>query len=577
MSAFLSLFLLLGFTPMFGLISMVPAANPILLSCPSAIQLGFSTNLTFSLPTLLLLSAALDMTMISTALPAIAADLPETTIAANWVTSAFLLPMVASQPIFGGLSCSIGRKWSINSALVIFLVGSVVCACAKTFLVLVVGRGIQGLGGGGIHSMCEIIMSDLTTLRERGLFFGLIALVFAVAGFAAPVLGGAFSQHNWPWIFWINLPIGAAALVLLVLFLNIKVPLLTGKEKWQRLDLIGNAILFGSVTAILIAVTEGGIKYVWSDVKVWIPLVVGLLGLMLFLAIEWIPNRFSPKPVFPRDLFTNRTACIAYIQTFLHGVVFYGVIYMVPIYFQAIKDRTPLQSAIWSFPLTAPSFPLAMAAGIAISLTGKYKLLIFTGWALMAGGVGWMTHWNVATTKVEWALSQMIAGGGLGILFPITLPPIQAALPASRLEAATSAYAFTRTFGAVWGITGATTIFSTQASKNLRPYYAQLNPLGLNDFTVVAYSEYVRKLPQPLQALVKKIYADAIGYSYWLFVPLSIVGFFSTFGMKELPLPDFIKSEAKLEQKQDSVPALTGAGSAAVAAVGQAEIPSTMP
>ncbi|TKY88462.1 hypothetical protein EX895_002450 [Sporisorium graminicola] len=525
---------------------------------------------------LISLIAALDMTMISTALPAIAADLPASSIAANWVTSAFLLPMTASQPIFGGLSCSIGRKWAMNSALIIFLVGSVVCATAKTFLVLVVGRGIQGLGGGGIHSCCEIIMSDLTTLRERGLFFGMIAVVFALAGFTAPVLGGVFSEHSWPWIFWINLPLGAAALVILFLFLDIRVPLLTGREKWQKLDLVGNAVLFGSVTSILIAVTEGGVKYHWSSPRVWVPLLVGVLGMGLFCAIEWVPNRLSRKPVFPLELFSNRTSAFAYLQTFVHGLIYYGVIYMIPIYFQSIKDRTPLQSAVWTFPLNAPSFPLAMIAGAAISLTGKFKALIFIGWIFVAAGVGWMTRWDVGTSKAEWAISQMIGGAGLGILFPITLPPIQAALPASRLESATAAYAFTRTFGAVWGITAATTIFSTQAVKGLRPYYAQLNPLGLNDFTVVAYSESLRHLPQPLQHLVKGIYSKAISDSFWLFVPLAIIGFFTTFAIKELPLPDFIKSEAKLEQKEDAIPAL--AHGAETAAVGfKAEVPSTMP
>nr|BCG44413.1 putative transporter [Pseudozyma tsukubaensis] len=518
----------------------------------------------------LILSAfitALDMTMISTALPAIVAALPQSTIAANWVTSGFLLPMVASQPIFGGLSCSVGRKISFNSALIIFLVGSVVCATAKTFLVLVIGRGIQGLGGGGIHAMSEIIMSDLTTLRERGLFFGLVALVFAVAGFVAPVLGGVFSEHNWPWIFWINLPIGAASLIVLVLFLNIRVPLLTGREKWQRLDLVGNAILFGSVTSILIAITEGGIKYAWSSPRVWIPLVVGLLGMGLFLAVEWIPNRFAPKPAFPLDLFQNRTAAFSYLETFFHGVVFYGVVYMIPIYFQSIKDRTPLQSAIWSFPLTAPSCPFAILAGLSVSLTGRYKKAIFIGWILMAGGIGWMTAWNVNTGKASWAISQVIAGAGIGILFPITLPPVQASLPASRLEAATSAYTFTRTFGAVWGITGATTILSTQAAHNLRPYYPQLNPLGLNDFSIIAYAISLKDLPEPIQGVVKKVYADAIGKSFWLFVPLCIVGFLATFAIKDLPLPDYIKSEAKFEGKEDALRVIAATH----------EVPSTMP
>lgn len=500
--------------------------------------------------------AALDMTMISTALPSIVADLPVSTIAPNWITSSFLLAMTASQPIFGGLSCSLDRRASMVSALSIFLAGSVVCALSRSLLILVVGRGVQGFGGGGIHSLCEIIMSDLTTLRERGLFFGLIALVFAIAGFIAPILGGAFSQTSWPWIFWINLPIGGVALLLLANFLNIRTPPLKGRDRWQKLDLLGNGILFGSVTSILIAVTEGGIKYRWSDFRVYVPLIAGVLGFLVFLMVEFSNTRLSRKPVFPRALFSNVTSGIAYLQTFLHGVIFYGVIYMVPIYFQAIKDRTPLQSAIWTFPLSAPSAPLAIFSGLTLSVRGKYRGLIYTGWALMCGGIGWLITWKTSTSKLQWTLAQLLAGSGLGMLFPITLPPIQAALPVEHLESATAAYAFVRTFGAVWGITGATTIFSPAAANSLQPLQPSLAPLGLNEFTVLAYVESIRHLPDGLRETVRRIYADAISKSMWLFLPLALVGFFTTIFIKQLELPDQIKSQAILEGKEDSTPAL---------------------
>lgn len=144
------------------------------------------------------------MTIISTALPTIVRDLPDSGISGTWITSAYLLTVTASQPAFGGLAAVAGRKWSLSLAVVIFLGGSILCALASNILFLCIGRGVQGLGGGGIQAIVEIIVSDLTTLRERGLFVGLIGLVFAISSFVAPVLGGAFSGSDWRWIFWIK-------------------------------------------------------------------------------------------------------------------------------------------------------------------------------------------------------------------------------------------------------------------------------------------------------------------------------------------------------------------------------------
>ncbi|KAN0064934.1 hypothetical protein ACQY0O_001991 [Thecaphora frezii] len=491
---------------------------------------------------------ALDMTMISTALPGIVRSLPASDISGTWITSAYLLTMTASQPAFGGLSCVAGRRWSITIAVVLFLAGSVACALSRTMFALSAARGLQGLGGGGIQALGEIIVSDLTTLKERGFFIGLVGLVFAVSSFVAPVLGGLFSSSNWHWIFWINLPIGAIGLFLIVPFMNLSTPSMSMREKIERMDLAGNLVLFGSVVGILIGTTDGGITHPWSDAKVWLPVLLGCLGFCLFLAIEFIPNRFCRSPILPLKLFSNKTAASAFFQTFVHGIITYGCIYILPIFFQAIKDESPLRSAISTFPATAPSAPFAIIAGIVMALTGKYKITLFLGWGMTCLGAGWLTRFQVGTPTWELYVSQFITGIAVGTLFAITLPPIQASLPASELELATATFAFCRSFGSIWGIAVATTIFTTTVAGKLTdlPEAAQF---GLTGRTALGFVEEIKHLPETIREPVRQIFADGLQNAMWLFLPLGVIGYLSCFLIEELPLPDFIRSDVTVESE----------------------------
>ncbi|KAF6767500.1 Major facilitator superfamily [Kalmanozyma brasiliensis GHG001] len=493
---------------------------------------------------------ALDMTMISTALPSIVEDLPASTVAGGWVTSSYLLTVTAFQPLFGGLSCVIGRRWSAVLAVLLFVGGSILCGSANSLLFLVIGRGVQGLGGGGIQAIGEITVSDITTLRERGFFVGIFGLVFAVASFVAPVLGGYFSDHDWRWIFWINIPIGTVALVMLVPTTNLPVPSMPLKTKLAKMDIVGNLVLLGSVVGILIAVTEGGVSYPWSSVYIWAPLTAGLAGFLLFLVIEFVPNPLSTQPVLPLKLFSNRTACSAFLMTFLHGVATYGAIYALPIYFQAIKDEQPLRSAVSTFPSTAPSAPFAIVAGIIMAVTGKYRDLTYVGWAFAAGGFGWMTRFEVGTPEWELITAQIVGGIGIGILFAITLPPIQASLPIDELETATATYAFCRSFGAIWGIAITTSVLTAEVSKKLAtvPQAAQF---GLTGPTALGYVENIKHLPEPLRDQVRQVYADGLQRGMYAFLPVVIVGFACCFWMKELPLPDYIREEEESEKRRD--------------------------
>ncbi|EPQ30462.1 uncharacterized protein PFL1_01988 [Pseudozyma flocculosa PF-1] len=490
---------------------------------------------------------ALDMTMISTALPGIVRDLPVSDISGTWITSSYLLTMTASQPAFGGLSCVAGRRWSITLAVLIFLAGSVGCALAPSMFGLAVARGLQGLGGGGIQALCEIIASDLTTLKERGFFVGLVGLVFAVASFVAPVLGGIFSSSNWRWIFWINLPIGFVSLLMIVPFMKLTTPKMTMREKFERMDLFGNTILFGSVVGILVGTTDGGITRPWSDWEVWLPLALGVVGFFVFLAVEFIPNPLCRAPILPLRLFSNRTAASAFFQTFVHGIVTYGAIYILPIFFQAIKDDSPLRSAINTFPATAPGAPFAIIAGIAMAVTGKYKSSLFIGWAIICIGGGWLTRYQVDTPTWELYASECLAGVGVGTLFAITLPPIQASLPDSELELATATYAFCRSFGSIWGIAVATTIFTSSVARNLEkvPEAAQF---GLTGRTALGFVEEIKHLPEPIREPIRRIFADGLQDAMWLFLPLGLIGFISCFFIEELPLPDFIRSQIDIEE-----------------------------
>lgn len=450
--------------------------------------------------------------------------------------------MTAFQPMMGGLADVVGRRYSLLISVLLFLGGSVICALAQSILVLVVGRGVQGIGGGGIQAIVEIILSDITTLRERGLYMGAIGLVFAIASLIAPILGGVFSDYNWRWIFWINLPIGGVACALIVPFMKLNTPPMPFKEKIQRMDLFGNLVLMASVVAILIAVTEGGVEYPWSSLRIWLPLTLGLLGMVAFFIIEFVPNPLARDPILPRRLFSNRTAATSYLLTFLHGIVFYGAVYILPIYHQAIKGQDPLHSAYDILPATAPAAPAAVVAGLIMALTGKYRVQTIAWWGLLVLGTGLLFMFNVNTSKAEWIIYELITGISVGAIFAVQLPPIQASLPVSEIAHSTATFAFSRSFGSVWGIAIATAIFTAKVDPRLAaiPGAAEI---GLTGPRALALATELQKIPQQLQAPVVQAYATAIRAALLFFIPVAAAGFLASFFLKDLPLPDFNDSD----------------------------------
>lgn len=300
--------------------------------------------LLFSALVLVEFLAALDTSILSTALPTIVADLNSGALYI-WVINSYLLASTACGPIFGQAANIVGRRSLAILAVVLFAVGSAVSGAAHSTPVLIVGRIIQGIGSGGCVVMPEIIICDLVPLRERGLYAGLLNACWSVGTLAAPVIGAVLVERaSWRWIFFLNLPIAGVAL-LPVFMLKLRYPHRgTFWERIRRIDWIGNGILVLAVVSLLMSITWAGTENPWSSWRTIVPLVMGFVGLGGFVAYEGSP--LIQEPTMPLRLFRNRTAAAVFATSFLHGMLLFWIAYFIPIYFQAVKEASPIRSAV---------------------------------------------------------------------------------------------------------------------------------------------------------------------------------------------------------------------------------------
>ncbi|KAG8972869.1 hypothetical protein FRB90_010125, partial [Tulasnella sp. 427] len=265
--------------------------------------------------------SAIDLTSVSTALPTIVQDLHGTEFA--WVGSAFALGSTSILPLIGGLAQIFGRRPVVIGSLVFFALGSGLCGGASNMAMLIGGRTIQGIGGGGILAMTEIVVADLVPLRQRGTYMGVIGAVWAIASAIGPPIGGAFSQSNWRWLFYMNLPLTAIAGILVWFFLHLKVPQDDLRSKMRRMDWLGNLFIIAGTTISVIALTWAGVKHPWSSYQVLLPLILGLVSIVAFFVYE---AKVPIEPVVPWELVSNRTSFFGYLTVFLHGIVSTAII-----------------------------------------------------------------------------------------------------------------------------------------------------------------------------------------------------------------------------------------------------------
>ncbi|KAI0327038.1 iron permease [Cubamyces sp. BRFM 1775] len=494
--------------------------------------------------------SALDMTAVSTAVPTMTNDL-------NggddfvWIGSAYGLASTAILPFSGRLSDVFGRRPIMLISVAIFFIGSALAGSAKTMNWLIAARTVQGVGGGGITNLGSIILADLVPLAERGTYQGMLILVWAFAGAIGPAIGGSFAEDaSWRWLFYLNLPLSGISFVLVAVFLRVRTPEGSMREKLRRVDWLGNFIIIAGTTLALLALTWGGIRYPWSSAHVLAPLILGGVLILTFFVYEhYVPI----EPTTPLDILQNWTALSGNIATFIHGIVTMTTMFYLPVYFQACMDATPINSSVKLLATTLVCAPVSLVCGGTVKKMQKYRPANYAGWTLMLIGFGLFTLLKADSSTGMWAGFQVITAAGIGIIWSATVFPILAPIPVNRFAAALAFYTFLRQFAQTWGITISATILQNELKKHLPAAFAAQFPEGVE----IAYAAIplIPSLEEPLRTEVRVAFATSMSVVWKVMTGLAGGGFLTLFLLKEIPMHTSTDARYGLEvQKSSTVP-----------------------
>ncbi|GLA78050.1 hypothetical protein AtubIFM55763_010535 [Aspergillus tubingensis] len=481
-------------------------------------------------------------------MPTIVHDLDSSS-AYVWIANAYFLTSTAFQPLYGQSANIFGRRSLIILSVVLFAIGSAVSGSARSTNVLIVGRTIQGVGGGGINVLVDIIVSDLVPLRER-------PNVFAVALSLGPVIGGIMTQRvTWRWIFYINLPISGAALVLLMLFLRTEYKKDSIRDMLKRVDFAGNTLLVASVLAVLLALTWGGTEHPCSSWRTILPLVLGSLGLVGFMVFQ-ASGKGAEEPTMPIRLFANRTSLATFGLTFLHAILTYWMTYFLPVYFQAVLEASPTASGVDFLPSAVAAIPFAILAGAGLSISGRYRPFQFIGVILLTISFGLLTRLNAMTSTGYWVRVQILAAAGSGVLLTTTLPALQAPLPEADVAIATATWAFLRSFGGVWGVAIPSAVFNSRVNalvdrvKSSVPR-EELRNGGAYALASKTFMQSMDSTPG-VKAQVLGVYIDSLRLVWQVGIAFGLLAFVVAFVVKEVPMREQLETKFGLTDGDDN-------------------------
>ncbi|KAJ8463952.1 hypothetical protein ONZ51_g9921 [Trametes cubensis] len=465
--------------------------------------------------------SALDLTAISTALPTIVDHLHGTDFI--WAGSAYTIASTAILPLIGNLVSAFGRKPSLVAFILTFALGSAISGAAQNMNMLIAGRTVQGLGGGGCIAITEIIYADLVPLPERGKFQGITASAIG------PPIGGALADSGaWRWLFFLNLPLCGLAVILTTIFLRVHTPRASFSEKIMQMDWTGISVMIGSTISILLAITWGGLQFPWASGHVLAPLIIGAIGILVFFALEML---WLKGPTVPRFFFTSRTTLSGYLGTFFHGIVSLAAVYYLPVYFQATKGASAVGSGVDLFPLclTIPAF--AIATGLSVQIIDRYRPQNYIGWAFIIVGFGVLSILDENSSRAAYIGSQVPLGVGLGIIWISTQFPILAPLPYSNSAHALAFFTFMRCFAQSWGIVVGGTILQNELLKNLPDAFRAQFPGGVQ----IAYAVIpaISSLPATLKDEVRAVFARATRLIWQVMIGVSGAGLLSVLLMRE--------------------------------------------
>ncbi|MBA0050024.1 DHA2 family efflux MFS transporter permease subunit [Streptomyces sp. AJS327] len=449
-----------------------------------------------------LLLAALDQTIVATALPTIASELGGLN-HLSWVVTAYLLAATSATPLWGKLGDQYGRKKLFQLAIVIFLIGSALCGAAQDMAQLIGFRALQGLGGGGLMTLSMAIVGDLVPPRDRGRYQGLFGAVFGTTSVLGPLLGGFFTEQlDWRWVFYVNLPLGVLALLVIAAALHIPV----GPVR-HRIDYLGTFLIATAAAAVVVLTSLGGTSWPWNGPWTYGLAALAAVAVVLFVRVE----RRAEEPVLPLELFRIRNVTLCSVIGFIVGFAMLGAMTYLPTFLQVVHGVSPTMSGVYMLPMVAGMFFSSTLSGQLASRTGHWRGFPPLGTAIMAVGLVLLSGMDRRSSTLEMGLRFAVFGLGLGLVLQVLVLVVQNAVDYRHLGVATSAATFFRSVGAAVGVAVFGALFTARLGGELRTELSGRRlPPGVSAESLQHDPRSVGALPSAVRVGVLDGYASAI-------------------------------------------------------------------